>query len=356
MPNRLVTILVVWALALLTLYIGEPYVRMWLFSADEPRPVAAQAPASDTNHRAAEVFEQAAPAVVFIFSELDRVAQTGGAGAGFVWDSAGHIVTNSHVIQDASRIAVRFEAGQAVPAEVVGVAPEHELAVVRVRRPASPLPEPIPLGSVEDLRVGHTVYAIGNPFGLTRTLTSGIISALDRTLPTGGPRELAGIIQTDAAINPGNSGGPLLDESGRLIGVNTAIVSATGSSAGIGFAVPVDVVNRVVPQLIREGRIPRPGIGISVLDERIAAHLNVDGLVVAEVQPGSPADEAGLEGVDPRSGTLGDVIVAVEGEQVQTVGEFARALEAIGIGNEAGLTIVRNGRETTVTVEIVDVG
>jgi 2-alkenal reductase len=355
MQSRFAAILAVWALALATLYVGEPYVRTWLLAAEEPRPVAERLPASDDNQLGAEIFERAAPAVVFIFSELDRVAEAGGAGSGIVWDEAGHIVTNYHVVQEARQIAVRFELGRAEPAEVVGVSPDHELAVLRVRRPAGPIPEPIPLGSVDDLRVGHTVYAIGNPFGLARTLTRGIVSALDRTLPTNGARELTGIIQTDAAINPGNSGGPLLDESGRLVGVTTAIVSASGASAGIGFAVPVDVVNRIVPQLIREGRVPRPGIGISVLDESIAARLDVDGVVVGEVRPDSPAAEAGLEGVDPRSGTLGDIILAVNGKPVRTAAELVGALEEAGIGNQAELTIARNGQEMTVAVEVTDI-
>jgi 2-alkenal reductase len=355
MQNRLVAVLVIWTLALATFYVGEPYVRYWLLAADQPRPVAASRPPADEEILAAEVFDSAAPAVVFIFSETDGLARAEGAGSGFVWDAAGHVVTNYHVVENAQQIGIRFGPGNVVPAEVVGAAPDYDLAVVRPARLSVDLPEPIPVGSVDDLRVGNTVFAIGNPFGLTRTLTKGIISALDRTLPTTGFRELAGVIQTDAAINPGNSGGPLLDASGRLIGVNTAIVSATGASAGIGFAVPVDIVNRVVPQLIREGKMPRPGIGITVLDERIAAQMNVEGVVIAEVVRGSPAAKAGLQGVDRRRGAMGDVIVAVEGEAVHSVTEFVRALDRIGIGNEAELTVVRNGRERTVRVEIDDI-
>lgn len=355
MTNRLFAILVVWALALATFYVGEPYVRYLLLAADEPRPVAAALTATDEEVLAAEVFESAAPAVVFIFSQTGGLTGGEGAGSGFVWDAAGHVVTNYHVVKDAQQIAIRFGAGQVVPAEVVGAAPDYDLAVVRPANMPFGVPEPIPVGSVDDLRVGNTVFAIGNPFGLARTLTKGIISALDRTLPTTGVRELAGVIQTDAAINPGNSGGPLLDASGRLIGVNTAIVSATGASSGIGFAVPVDIVNRVVPQLIRDGKMPRPGIGITVLDERIAAQMNVEGVIIADVVPGAPAAEAGLQGTDRRRGTLGDVIVAVEGEPVHTVSEFVRTLDNIGIGNDAELTIVRDGREMTVSVEIADI-
>jgi 2-alkenal reductase len=203
--------------------------------------------------------------------------------------------------------------------------------------------------------VGQITFAIGSPYGLNRTLTMGVISALDRTLPSGANREIRGVIQTDAAINPGNSGGPLLDSAGRLIGVNTAIVSRSGAFAGIGFAVPVDIVNRVVPQLIKEGRVPRPGIGITALPEELAAQIAVRGVVVAGVVPGSPAAKAGLEGIDEQAGRLGDIITRVNGERVLTVADLATELSEVGIGNEVKLTVIRNGEERTVTVTVTDI-
>lgn len=167
------------------------------------------------------------------------------------------MVTNHHVVEGATRVAVRLDSGEAVPARVIGFAPNSDLAVLRLSENRAAL-RPIPIGTSDDLKVGQSVYAIGNPFGLTRSLSTGVISALERRLPAGSGREIAGVIQTDAAINPGNSGGPLLDSAGRLIGVNTAILSGSGSFAGIGFAVPADTVNRIVPKLIRDGRVPTP--------------------------------------------------------------------------------------------------
>jgi S1-C subfamily serine protease len=218
------------------------------------------------------------------------------------------------------------------------------------------LPAPVPVGSSADLKVGQTAYAIGNPFGLDQSLTTGIISALKRRLPTSGGREVSDVIQTDAAINPGNSGGPLLDSAGRLIGVNTAIFSPSGTNAGIGFAIPVDVVNRVVPELIRSGRVPTPGIGILAGDEALAAQLGVNGVIVADIMPGSPAERAGLRGVDTRAGVIGDIIVAVGDEPVKQLSDLTDRLESAGVGKTVSLTILRDNRQRTVEVAVVDVG
>jgi 2-alkenal reductase len=237
----------------------------------------------------------------------------------------------------------------------VGRAPNYDLAVLRVQRQGG-LPAPVAVGSSADLKVGQTAYAIGNPFGLDQSLTTGIISALKRRLPTSGGREVADVIQTDAAINPGNSGGPLLDSAGRLIGVNTAIFSPSGTNAGIGFAIPVDVVNRVVPELIRSGRVPTPGIGILAGDETLAAQLGVNGVIVAGVVPGSPADQAGLRGVDPRAGIIGDVIVGVADAPVRHLSDLTDRLEQTGVGNTIALTVLRDNRSRTIDVRIVDVG
>jgi 2-alkenal reductase len=203
--------------------------------------------------------------------------------------------------------------------------------------------------------VGQSVLAIGNPFGLSRTLTTGVISALDRRLPTATGRDVVGVIQTDAAINPGNSGGPLIDSSGRLIGVNTAIISGSGSSAGIGFAVPVDVVNKVVPQLIARGKFPRPGIGIAVLDEETTASLGVVGVVIDRVMPDSEAQRAGLEGIDYRRQVLGDVIVAVEGKTIAKMADFVQVLQAFEIGKPINLQVRRGNDLREVAVTIMDI-
>jgi 2-alkenal reductase len=264
------------------------------------------------------------------------------------------VVTNYHVIQGARRIQVRLDSGEAIEATYVGGAPDYDLAVIRLRRMLAGA-QPIPVGGSANLQVGQTVLAIGNPYGLSRTLTTGIISALDRRLPTATGREVVGVIQTDAAINPGNSGGPLIDSSGRLIGVNTAIISGSGSSAGIGFAVPVDVVNKVVPQLIAKGKYPRPGIGIAVLDEEIAAGLGVVGVAIDRVVPGSAAERAGLEGIDYRRRLLGDVIVGVAGESIANMDEFARRLQQFEIGQTVTLQVRRGDQVREVTVAIMDI-
>jgi S1-C subfamily serine protease len=249
---------------------------------------------------------------------------------------------------------VRLASGEVLRAEMVGVAPTYDLAVLRLQG-ARQLPNPLAIGSSADLKVGQWAFAIGNPFGLDQSLTTGVISALKRRLPTSGGREISNVIQTDAAVNPGNSGGPLLDSAGRLIGVNTAIISPSGTSAGIGFAIPVDVVNRVVPELIRNGRVPTPGIGIVAASETIAARLGVEGVVVVRTAPGSPAERAGLRGVDASSGTLGDVIVGANGKPTHRLADLTDQMEQSGVGKAMELSVKRDGRTRSITVQIVDI-
>ena len=268
---------------------------------------------------------------------------------------AGHVVTNNHVVQGSQSVRIRLSSGDVVPADVVGTAPNYDLAVLRLGRTRQP-PPAIPIGTSADLKVGQATFAIGNPFGLDQTLTTGVISALQRRLPTSEGREIADVIQTDAAINPGNSGGPLLDSAGRLIGVNTAIFSPSGAFAGIGFAIPVDVVNRVVPELIRNGRMPTPGIGIIAGQEAAAAQLGIEGVVVVRALPGSPAQRAGLRGVNPQTGEIGDVIVGVDGRPVRRLSDLTAALERAGVGKPVELTVERGGRTTTVQVDVADLG
>jgi 2-alkenal reductase len=326
----------------------------------EPRAVAPRGPLLAQELALASLFESTAPSVAYITTE--RLERTGffsaevaqGAGSGFVWDSAGHVVTNFHVLAGARRVSVSLDAGKPISASVVGYAEDYDLAVVKLASVPRNL-KPIPLGTSHDLRIGQTVYAIGNPFGLTRTLTTGIVSALDRHLPTSEYREIAGAIQTDAAINPGNSGGPLLDSAGRLIGVNTAIRSPSGGSSGVGFAIPVDLVNRIVPQLIARGKASLPGIGIRAVDPVLTARAGITGVVVAQVVPGSPAAQAGLVPVDRRTGDVGDVIVAVNGRPVEAMGTFAAELDRSGIDSLAELTVVRDKKERKVRVKVIDV-
>lgn len=360
MTERVKLLLIIWGLLITTIWAGGPYIREMLLTADEPRTVAPRGDLADFERASTELFEAAAPAVAYIFTEadsrnpIDRSTPRGGAGSGFVWDRAGHVVTNFHVVQGAARIAVRLDSGEAIPATLVGAAPDYDLAVLKLSGAPAGL-RPIPVGGSADLKVGQAVFAIGNPFGLSRSLSTGVVSALNRHLPTASGREIHGVIQADAAINPGNSGGPLLDSAGRLIGVNTAIVSGSGSSAGVGFAVPVDVVNRVVPRLIKDGKFPRPGIGIATVDEEASARLGLPGIVIAEVLPGSSAEGAGLEGLDRRSRRLGDVITEVNGRRVQSLAEFAAALEDAGIGSEVDLTVVRDGQDRSVKLKVMDI-
>ncbi|MGD8251414.1 MAG: trypsin-like peptidase domain-containing protein [Desulfobacterales bacterium] len=325
-----------------------------------PRTVAPRGDLAAVEQSTIAIFNTASPSVVYIFTEnavggffgTQQLRQ--GAGSGFLWDALGHVVTNHHVLEGSRRIRVRLDSGEAIDATLVGSSPDHDLAVIRLRSVPSGL-HPLPIGTAGDLQVGQAVYAIGNPFGLSRTLTTGVVSALDRRLPTTGGREVVGVIQTDAAINPGNSGGPLLDSAGRLIGVNTAIISGSGSSSGIGFAVPVDTVNMVVPQLISRGKVPRPGIGITVLDAEAAASMGVVGVVIDRVIPGSEAEQAGLKGIDYRERVLGDIIIGANDEPVNDLVDFSRIIEAAGIGQTVRITVERAGRVREVEVKVMDI-
>jgi 2-alkenal reductase len=325
----------------------------------ESRAVTPRGPLPSSELSLVELFQNAAPSVAYITTEI--LQPTGfftatvakGAGSGFVWDDNGHVVTNNHVVEGARNVFVQLDAGEPAEARIVGTAPDYDLAVVKLTKPPRNL-RPIPLGTSRDLRIGQSVYAIGNPYGLQRTLTHGIVSALGRELPTTEFREVAGVIQTDTAINPGNSGGPLLDSAGRLIGVNTAIRSESGSSAGIGFAIPADLVNRVVPSLISRGRAPLPGIGINPVSPDLVARAGITGVVIAEVPRGTPAAQAGLKALNRDTGKLGDIIVAVNGKPVDTVSTFVVELDKAGIGSTVDLTVVRDEKKRHVKVEVID--
>ncbi len=325
----------------------------------QPRSVNPRGALLSDEQAVVKLFEDTAPSVAYITTEtvqrnaLGGAAVSQGAGSGFVWDTAGHVVTNFHVVQGARRVFVQLDAGKPIEAETVGGAPEYDLAVIRLKTVPAGL-RPVPLGSSRDLRIGQSVYAIGNPFGLQRTLTKGLVSALDRELPTANYREVIGVIQTDAAINPGNSGGPLLDSAGRLIGVNSAIRSASGSSSGIGFAIPADLVNRVVPSLISKGRAPLPGIGVTPVRPDLVARAGISGVVLAEVGRGTPAAAAGLVPLNRKTGDVGDVIVAVNGRSTESLSSFVAELERAGVDNDVELTVRRKERDRKVKVRVID--
>jgi S1-C subfamily serine protease len=259
-------------IVLLAVLAGRPYLDTLLFAVTSPRPIAARSDLAEAERATIGLFERVSPSVVQVVGAANASApgyaesEGGQSGTGFVWDGAGHVVTNNHVVSGTREVAIRFATGEVVGASIVGTAPNYDLAVVRLRNTRN-VPGPIAVGTSADLKVGQAAFAIGNPFGLDQSLTTGVISALKRRLPTNAGREIGNVIQTDAAVNPGNSGGPLLDSAGRLIGITTAIISPSGSNAGIGFAVPVDTVNRVVPELIKTGRVPTPGIGIVAANE-----------------------------------------------------------------------------------------
>ena len=356
---RRLTRLGLWVAALMLLWHFLPTIESWLLPREgTPRTVAARGDLAADEKATIELFEKAQDSVVFIATaQRVRDAWTRnvftvprGSGSGFIWDDAGHVVTNFHVIKGASSAMVKLADGRDYPAALVGASPSHDIAVLRIGV-GFKRPPPVPVGTSSDLKVGQKVFAIGNPFGLDWTLTHGIVSALDRSLA--GERDgptIEHLIQTDAAINPGNSGGPLLDSAGRLIGINTAIYSPSGASAGIGFAVPVDTVMRVVPQLIRHGQYTRPSLGIEAdeqLNRRLVAASGVRGVFVLRVQAGSVAEKAGLVGVSVRAEgiTPGDVITAVEGKAVDTPSRLLARLDDFKIGDTVRLT-VRRGEQT----------
>jgi S1-C subfamily serine protease len=319
---------------------------------------------SADERRDIDVFRRASASVVFItnytrqvdFFSFDAVETPAGSGSGFVWDKEGHIVTNFHVIEDGTKFSVTLGDAE-YDATLVGAAPDKDIAVLKVDAPADRLAALV-VGRSRDLVVGQRVLAVGNPFGFDHTLTTGVVSGLGRELRSPSGRRIRDVIQTDAAINPGNSGGPLLDSSGRLIGINSAIYSPSGASAGISFAVPVDTVSRLLPQLIRYGRIKQPGIaGVTLLSDSIARSNGIDGVALYQVDDGSPGDQAGLAGITltrSRRPRLGDVIVAVDGKKVHSQQDLFDAFEAAGVGATVRLSVMRTDKQREVRVKLND--
>jgi S1-C subfamily serine protease len=324
-----------------------------------PRAIEPRGDLSEIENTNIDIYKQTKPSVVHITSltlqrdewNLNAHEVPEGTGSGFIWDKGGHVVTNYHVIKNAEAAHVTLADHTTWRASLVGAAPDKDLAVLHIDAPEKKL-VPIRVGQSSNLQVGQMAYAIGNPFGLDLTLTTGVVSALNREIQSVTKRAIKNVIQTDAAINPGNSGGPLLDSAGRLIGVNTAIYSPSGSNAGIGFALPVDEVNRVVPQLIKNGKLERPGLGVKVATDQLAADLGVGkGALLVNVFPQGPGAKAGLQPTRRiRSGSirLGDVIVAIDDKPVEKANDLFDVLEKYKIGDEVTLNIIRDGEKTRV--------
>ena len=361
-----------WLLPILSLLLGFAIYRFWFdrgTPALEPRPVTARGELAGDESSTIDLFKTSTPSVVYIttlrqardFRTLSILEIPQGTGSGFIWDDAGHVVTNFHVIQSSLQrggsATVTLWDHQTYPAKVVGIAPNYDLAVLKIDARASKL-RPIPVGESANLQVGQKVFAIGNPFGLDQTLTTGVLSALGRTINAVTGRPIEDVIQTDAAINPGNSGGPLLDSAGRLIGVNTAIYSPSGAYAGIGFAVPVDTVNRIIPQILAQGRVTRPYVGVRTSDQisrRLTQQMGVEGLLILGVEPQSPADRAGLKATEqtPNGDIIpGDVIQALDGKKIITADQLFAVLERRSPGEEITLQVWRNGQTREVKVKL----
>lgn len=330
-----------------------------------PRAVTARGDLAQDEQNTIELFKLASPSVVYITTialrqnlfSLNAIEIPQGTGSGFIWDSKGRVVTNYHVISDANRIEVTMADHSTWEAVLVGAAPDKDLAVLQINAPVRLL-RPIAVGESVELQVGQKVFAIGNPFGLDQTITSGIISALGRGIKSITGRTIRDMIQTDAAINPGNSGGPLLDSAGRLIGVNTAIFSPSGAYAGIGFAVPVDEVNRVIPQLISNGKLIKPGIGASLADARLVKRLGIEGVLVLSVEPGGPAHKAGIRPTKQYGNEiiLGDIITGIENVEVRSFDEIRTELERFSVGDQVMVTIVRDGLALDLTLKLSVLG
>ena len=303
------------------------------------------------------LFERLSPSVVYVTNlavrrdrfTLDATSIPQGTGSGFIWDKKGTIITNFHVVKGAQDVEVTLSDGSVWKARPIGFEPDKDLAVMSIDAPESLL-TPIPVGKSGVLKVGQKVLAIGNPFGLDHTLTTGVISGLDREIQALTGRPIAGAIQTDAAINPGNSGGPLLDSQGRLIGINTAIYSPSGAYAGVGFAVPVDTVSRLVPEILQHGKVTKPGLGVQVASAPLAARLDLQGALVLGIVPGGPAAKMGLRPTTRDTNgrlILGDILVRLGTQRIKHADDLFKAMDAYKVGDKVELEFLRDGKVQT---------
>jgi S1-C subfamily serine protease len=363
-PSLLLPLLVLLvALGALWLWWYGPWPASDLNPNAEPRPVTPRGELSEEERTNIEIYERGSPCLVQVTNLAERSGLFGlnaqevphGVGSGFVWDKDGHIVTNYHVVEGADAARITLADHSTYDAHHIHAYPEEDIAVLWIRAPKRKL-HPVPIGTSHDLKVGQIVYALGDPFGLDQTMTNGIVSALNREITSPGGGLVPGAIQTSAAINPGNSGGPLLDSAGRLIGMNTAIVSPSGTFAGIGFAIPVDDVSWVVPQLIRHGKADRPQLGVQLASDQLARQLGVkEGVLIVKVTPDSPAASAGLRGTRrDASGDVhvGDVIIAVDGQPVRNAADLYEALKNHQAGDTVTVTIIREGTRQDVPVTL----
>ena len=311
-----------------------------------------------------EIYQKASPAVVHVTStalrrslfnrNVTEVPQ--GSGSGFVWDKNGLVVTNYHVIHNAQRLIIELQDQSQWEAQVIGLAPEKDLAVLRIEAPETAL-YPLPVGDSSELEVGRKVLAIGNPFGLDTTLTTGVVSALGREIDAPNNRRIRNVIQTDAAINPGNSGGPLLNSLGQLVGVNTAIYSPSGASAGIGFAIPVNTVKEVVPQLISYGRLYRPVVGIELASDRWAKRYRIKGVPVVRVFPGMPGAEAGMSGAWKNQRgeiVLGDIIIGLDDTDIASNDDYLSYMEQRKPGDQVLVRTELNGEQREYRIRLAE--
>ena len=362
LPTIIISALIGAGLVITLFLLGNPFITAPLQRA-QPRQITPRGDLAPQELATIRLFEQAAPSVVYITTlavERDLFTMNAfevpqGAGSGFIWDEQGYIVTNFHVLKDAQVARITLSDQSTYNAELVGVEPDKDIAVLKISAPDIKL-SAILLGSSKNLRVGQGVFAIGNPFGFDHTLTTGVISGLGREIKSAvTDRPIQGVIQTDAAINPGNSGGPLLDSAGHLIGMNTAIVSASGSYAGLGFAVPVDTVNRIVPQLIKFGSVKKLVLGVQLLESRYLRPEGIPGAIVANVLPGSPADKAGIIPLQ-RDATgaiqLGDIITSIDDTPVEDGDDLFRVLDDKQPGDKIKLMLINNGEERSVTIKL----
>jgi len=349
-------------------------IRVKFFPAEGARPITERGPLLAFENVTIDVVKKASPSVAYITTDMrsinlrtraiEDVAQ--GAGSGIIWDEQGHVVTNFHVIQNASAAHVVLFDQSAFDAKLVGADPAHDLAVLKIDPPLGMHLVPIQMGTSYDLQVGQSTFAIGNPFGLDQTVTTGIVSALKRTIPGANGNPIEDVIQTDAAINPGNSGGPLLDSAARLVGINTAIFSPSPNHdafAGIGFAIPVDTANRVVPQIIKTGKFQRALLGVS-FDDSLQRFVprGVQGLAISTVEPNSPAAGAGLQAatmIQDRRGlgmgfgrvTLGDVITQINDHPIKNSGDLFTTMDHIAVGDTVTITVWNDGTTRQVQVK-----